>query len=281
MPNAVLDTLHEGVPTWLEPSLTDWLWDFIGRGRNPNMDFVNGFEMAARLKPALSRANGWASARSDLLERIEENHIFAFDVVDFALFSLKDRRPGDQIEIAHRIATALHAAGSVWAVAPRQDQDGQEEGFRLVRRELAEARSAVRRLSETPGRAGDFLAASWSSVAGRDPHFGDAYDKAVKAVEAAMHPVVVPQNAKATLGTMRANIRDKPEKWAFRPPVSYDLLMTMSGNLWTGHLRHGTDERFGTAEDARTDHTVEEAEAALHLAIALVGFFQGGCVSRA
>lgn len=175
----------------------------------------------------------------------------------------------------------LQAAGSVWAVAPRTSADGGFEGFRLERRELAEAKAAVQRISEAPGRAGGFLSASWNSVAGRNPHPSDAYDKAVKAVEAAMHPIISPQNTKATLGTMRANLRDKPEKWTFQLPVSHSLVMTMSESLWAGHLRHGTDERFGTEAGARTDHTLKEAESALHLAIALVGFFQGGAVCQA
>jgi hypothetical protein len=196
--------------------------------------------------------------------------------VDYALYTLRTHyHPWERQE---PLVALLERSGSVWAVADREDGEG---GWQLVRRELIGAKSAVEELRTGASRAGDFLAAAWNAVAGRDPQPSDGYDKAVKAVEAAAHSIITPNDADATLGKMLRAMRDKPEKWAFAEPIEADMVLSMGRQLWTGHMRHGTDARFGADGTARTDHTVAEARSALLLSIALVGFFQGGQITRA
>lgn len=267
----------------MAPPLQAWMWEYIeDRFGELQVDFVNGFEMAVRLDPPLDRSNQNVSAARDLFDRFRSDDTFAFDLVDYALYLA--HRPYYAQNMQGK-AAELHGvllnSGSVWEVSLRpKGEHGEHGGFCLTKRDLAEAKRSVERLREVPGRAGDFLAAAWNSLAGRNPQPSDAYDKAVKAVEAAMHPVVSPSDSKATLGKMRSVLRDKPSKWIFQSPVSPDLVVTMAGDLWEGHLRHGSDERFSD-EGGRTDHTMVEADGALHLAIALVGFFQRGLVTSA
>jgi len=44
----------------------------------------------------------------------------------------------------------------------------------------------------------------------------------------------------------------------------------MTSRIWTNHFRHGTQPRG--------DNTLEEADAAVHLAIPLVRYFVGGLI---
>ncbi len=142
----------------------------------------------------------------------------------------------------------------------------------MTRRDVAAAKAAISDIRSQHNRAGGFLADSWKAVATRNPQPSEAYDKAVKAIEAAAQPVVSPANAKTTLGTIIRDMRAKPSKWTFALG-DLDLIIDMANRVWTEHFRHGTQQR--------DDHTLEEADAALHLAIPLVRYFSGGLISRA
>jgi hypothetical protein len=117
--------------------------------------------------------------------------------------------------------------------------------------------------------------AAWNKIAGRQPDPSGAYREAVRAVEAAAKPVVLPDAARATLGTMIAAMRDKPEKWT-TSLGSVDDVRNMMQLLWTNQSdRHGTDD-----EDAPMNVTPEEADGAVHLALTLTRFFAAGQVRR-
>ena len=93
-------------------------------------------------------------------------------------------------------------------------------------------------------------------------------------MEAAAQPIVSPKNGKATLGTMIKDMENKPSKWTF--PLdegNVGVVISMSKSLWLNHFRHGTQPR--------DDHTLPEADAAVHLAIPLVRYFAGGIVTPA
>jgi hypothetical protein len=157
-------------------------------------------------------------------------------------------------------------SGSAWDVTPI---DSESSRFALTRRDLEAAKDAISEIRSEDERAGDFLADSWKAIATRDPHPSEGYDKAVKAIEAAAQPVVSPKNDSATLGTILRDMRAKPSKWSFALG-DLGLVIDMADRVWTTHFRHGTM--------LRDDHTLEEADAALHLAIPLVRFFAGGLV---
>ncbi|WP_320671053.1 hypothetical protein [Patulibacter defluvii] len=269
--NTKFDSLHEGIPPWMKTAAQRWIGPYLR-----DDGFIDSFEAAARLDFGRERSAG------HLHQWFETDESLALDLLDYALHARREPR---YARIHHptpeQLAWMLEHAGSVWQVAERRDDSGERVGFWLVRRDLEEAQRAVERLTEEPSKPGAFLTASWNALVRRDPDPSGSYDKAVKAVEAAMHPIISPKNGVATLGTMRVDIRNKPSKWTFTSPVSADLVLAMTEALWTGHMRHGTDQRFGTAEDARTDHTVQEADAALHLAITLVDFFVSGHVTPA
>lgn len=112
---------------------------------------------------------------------------------------------------------------------------------------------------------------AWHDVYGREPTAGDAYREAVRAVEAAVKPIVTPSDPLATLGKMIKAIRDKPTKWAWELGEPTEVA-NMMGRLWTSQLdRHGTDD-----ESHPLTVSLQQAEAAVHLAVTLVHWCQSG-----
>jgi len=95
------------------------------------------------------------------------------------------------------------------------------------------------------------------------------------AVEAAAKPVVTPNDSQATLGRMIGSIRATPNQWTFALGKPEDVAAT-AGLLWENHRRHGTDDR-----QAPMGMSQDEADAGVHLALALVRWFVGGAFARA
>jgi hypothetical protein len=74
---------------------------------------------------------------------------------------------------------------------------------------------------------------------------------------------------------MRNAMRDAPAKWAY-VLGDLDVVITMCDSIWTGQLdRHGTDD---AAVPLSVSH--EQADAAFHVALALVRLFSAGLVRR-
>ena len=269
-----LDSLHETVQPWMVTAITRWLDQFVwlqvtGTGsRVSNEAFLQEFEVAHRLREPLDRQRRF-SAGNDFEHRVSGGGTFGFDAVNFAL-SWMGRNVRD-VTITPRVVKLrdlLESAGAVWE--PTNLGTPTKPAYTLTRRDLAAAKDAIAEVESVADRPGRFLMAAWGKVATRDPDPNGAYDNAIKAVEAAAHSVVSPSNTKATLGTMIRDLNAKPEKWAFALG-DVQTVITMAEALWSNHFRHGTQQR--------DDHTLAEADAAVHLAIPLVRYFAGGLVT--
>ncbi|RSS57657.1 hypothetical protein EF909_16050 [Streptomyces sp. WAC01280] len=129
------------------------------------------------------------------------------------------------------------------------------------------------------GSAADHLATAWQAAYGRNPDPERSYSEAIKAVEAAAHAVIQPNNAKATLGTMLGEIRNARHKFstAIPVPAAGDPIAAaeaMMRALWEGQTsRHG-------GQNGTVPETLEAARAGVHLAAALVQWFVSGVVAR-
>jgi len=148
----------------------------------------------------------------------------------------------------------------------------------LVRRVADETAAVVAALS-AQGRAGDHLGLAWRAAFRRHPDPSTSYRESIRAVEVAAIPVVSPNNTKATLGTVIADIRNDPTKWVVdlhgsSATEQVEAVRGMLELLWKGQSdRHGTPD-----PNAPLSVSQEQAEAAIHLAIALVRWFGGGVV---
>lgn len=264
-----LDEPTEGLPPYLAGPLVDWLrarcWDgYRGRTR---VDELTALQLSFKLEQPLNRFNTSATV-DDLLERVAEDEEFGLDVIDYFLHYLRSFTDETEAydELAGEANEILRLGGSVWEVA-RGDDDGS---FQLSRRAVGPVREAIESVPSST-RAHQHLVAAWNRLSGRNPDASGAYREAVRAVEAAAKPIVLPSNDKATLGTMIAAIRDKPGKWNLRLGEVEDARRMMEA-IWTGQLdRHGTDD-----EAVPLNVSLDEADAAFAISLSLVRLFVGG-----
>ncbi|MEW2325754.1 hypothetical protein AB0926_32525 [Streptomyces griseoincarnatus] len=124
--------------------------------------------------------------------------------------------------------------------------------------------------------AGQHLRAAWAATYGRHPDPSKAYDEAIRAVEAASIPVVLPRGTRETLGKVHAHLRDASDKWELAIEGANDgsvaPLTEMIGLLWKGHVaRHAGSPAFRPQRQ-------DEAQMAIHLAATLVHWFRTGAV---
>ncbi len=162
---------------------------------------------------------------------------------------------------AENLAVLLEAGNSAYRV--RDDWVGLEDRVAPgVRQLVAET------VTTAAGSAGDHLANAWNEAYGRSQDPVKAYSEAIKAVEAAFAPLVSPQNAKQTLGTMIRDVKAKPAKWKFviadGNANGVEVILNLMQMLWDGQT-----SRHGGLNPTR-DETAEEARAAVHLAATLV-----------
>jgi hypothetical protein len=154
---------------------------------------------------------------------------------------------------------------------------------RLVYRVDETATAAANKAADdaTPD-ARDHLRTAWGEAYGMAPDPDAAYREAVRAVEAAVCPLVQPAAAaagKSTLGTVIGELgRNAPHKWEFVIPNSsgqpqdVSRLVGMLEMLWQGQVsRHA-----GGTQNRR--QTQAEAEAAVHLAATLVQWLSTGAL---
>jgi hypothetical protein len=195
---------------------------------------------------------------------------FALDVLDYTLYHLTPLGDGytHPAQRAAALSGLLLLGGSAWTVS--EVGEGDDGDYRLTRRAVGPVPDAIAALTPAT-RAHAHLVAAWNRSTGRNPDPSGAYREAVRAVEAAAKPIVLPDNDRATLGTMIAALRDKPEKWETTVGEVEDVWRQMEV-LWTHQLdRHGTDD-----ESVPLEVTQEQAEVAVHVALLLAHMFARG-----
>lgn len=220
------------------------------------------------MEPPLAWRDGAYSARSSLFERMFEDRVFALDVVDLLL-----RTCSRDYEITG-LQRHLAVGGSVWEIRPVP----QASGYQLVTRTLGPVTDQIAEIQSESERAGAHLASAWAALMGRNPEPSTAYREAIKAVEVVAKPVLTPNDTLATLGKMLRALDDAPHKWRTRlDHSSPEQVAAMMRLLWKGQTdRHGTDD-----EDAPLSVSLDEADAAVHLAVTLVRFFAAGHIAAA
>jgi hypothetical protein len=129
------------------------------------------------------------------------------------------------------------------------------------------------------GSAAMHLRAAWNAVHAVHPDPGRGYGEAIKAVEAAAHAAVQPNNPKATLGTMLGHLRGNHGRFS----------LVIAGKDGRGNigpligcmelLWEGQTSRHGSSVPTRLE-TPDEAAMAVDLAVMLVQWFVSGRVRR-
>lgn len=273
---ATYDALHDGVPPWMAESFWAWMRrQFVTPARRDHYGRLQQYE---KFKSALlldvervcrirvgytgdSPSDGMKYLRATLPKASTE-----LRVADY-LLSRNDCTATDTLD------KLLHESGSAWKVGTRSGRPGLDRRVPLGVQTNADSVMAA------SGAAGVKLAQAWERAFGVDPDPTGAYALAVRAVEDAAIPIVVPRQAGASLGHVIGQLAADND-WSLpltredENATTASIVLAHCRALWKGHHdRHGGSDGPGVV-------TQEEAEAAVSLAVPLVQWFASGMVAR-
>jgi hypothetical protein len=193
--------------------------------------------------------------------------------------SLSDVNTHSQVPGKQRasLQQLLDDARSVLRV--RADGRGLERRADVVAEEAFGAAVDSAEAASDAGSAAAHLRAAWGCVHALRPDPEKGYSEAIKAVEAAAHGVLEPNNPKATLGSMRGHLRANQEMFALvirGPDGRGDVgpRLECVSLLWEGQT-----SRHGSSRPTRPE-TLHEAMMAVHLGVMLVQWFTSGAVQK-
>jgi hypothetical protein len=260
------ESLYEGVPPHLRSGLVRWLKRLLDYQRT-DVDLREiddkAVRLAVRARLALPSAYDPVIELTSALQRGSVSQTELLDLVDAALADGVGQGDADFLE------RLLLDGGSAWRVASgRHALERRVDPIAVTSFETA-----------ATGNAATHLAAAWTAAYGRRPEPSRAYGEAIKAVESASIPIVIPgtRGAKATLGKVIIELNDHQQNWRLAvhshgAPAEIASLVGMLRLLWQGQ----TDRHGGSVPT--TPVTTEAAEAAVHLAVMLVQWFHSGTV---
>ncbi len=142
---------------------------------------------------------------------------------------------------------------------------------RLPRELVEEFEGAIAKDDEISG----YLRKAWSAAWRRDnPSAKEAYDAAVKALEAILAPIVIPNESKPTLGKIIGELGAKHNngKWTtrFRQDETVQTLKALLDELWKSDSRHA----------GMPPNSLEQAQDAVTIAVAVVALVRRGFLTR-
>jgi hypothetical protein len=256
------------------------LWDWLKLNVDP--DVLGRITTRARADATVLKTRAKTRKRSGYVTNVEVLYELVggqpaglLDLADLVL-AVEPRFP----HTIGQLEAVLANANSVWRVS--------DDASCLVRRVPAPVAHTVTAAVAVGGpNSGTHLDAAWSAAFARRPDTTRAYSEAIKAVEAAAIPVVVPhaagkekdQISKATLSWVTRVLREQATDWSVAiPPGTHqrgiDTIITMLELLWEGQKdRHGgVSNTPPPTEDA--------ARSAVQLGVLLVQWFADGTIRR-
>lgn len=161
----------------------------------------------------------------------------------------------------------------------RADGRGLERRAGLAAEAAFEAAVGSAEAAVDAGSAAAHLREAWRCVYALHPDPVKGYGEAIKAVEAAAHAVLEPNQRLSTLGKMRGHLRANLNQFSLvikGPDGRGDAgpLLGCISLLWDGQT-----SRHGSSSPTRPE-TLEEAVMAVHLAVMLVQWFTSGAARR-
>ncbi len=201
-------TPEEELPDWVMSSVLRFMEPFFA-GRGPaSYGFGPGYgytqqaprnfvmEIERTCQIPVPWQNGPNGAANGVWQQMYQDRALAIRVLDYALGEVMLGYEGQDIEPAVReLNRAFQQAGANYVVV---QPDPKRVRYRLERRTIPAAAAAARAQTSLPGNASNHLSNAWSAAFGREPSPSTAYSEAVKAVEAAAIPVVLPNDPLAT-----------------------------------------------------------------------------------
>lgn len=245
-------------------SLVDWFNEAVSNGVlgwHDDLLKILGLKLRVDLSPGSS---GYAM-REQLIHHCQQSEDFFLDLVDCTLGSMD---ASQQWECSGELNSILETGASVWQV--NAERTGLE---RRVSRELC---VTVQDATSANDEAGNQLREAWSNAFGRNGDPSDAWDHAIKAVEALLCPVVTPQMDKPTLGHVLGELRaNGGNSWRGSLPgrdKNYPIgpIVSSLEMLWPNPDRHGSKLQAPTEAEARSVVAVAAALIQAHRETPLV-----------
>lgn len=175
----------------------------------------------------------------------------------------------------------LSRGGSAWRV------DVDPAG--LFERVTDDERKTFAEATSGQDAATEHLNAAWAAAWRLEPDGQTAFDEAVKAVEAALKPVVTPKDRVTHLGRILGEITASQGRYTSRLERTVEgskrqaltpfdnegvqMIHGLAGSLWRSHRRHGQPGK-------RDPHDIEEGRDAVTLAVALIAIQRRGFLRR-
>ncbi len=171
------------------------------------------------------------------------------------------------LDVIESLDQMLSDAGSAWTA----DQEARTLRRRMPPEEEESLQIAIGPDDATSTHLREAWTAAWRR---EDPSALEAFDRAVKAIESILTPIVTPTDPTPTVGKIIAALRDKPEKWdtRFRGVPTVEALTAMLDEVWKTQVRHGKSEYL--------ENTLEEAQDAVSIAVAVVSLCRRGFLRR-
>ena len=213
-------------------------------------------DVALAVNTAVNTRNYQTQPMRQLLNEVERDDDLMLDVLD-AVLHLGNLHTSTVAELR----TILRQAFSIWTVA--------DTGIALERRVSDQLHDAYRDVTSGQDETSKNLQEAWTQLYGLTPDPSDAWDHAIKALETVLVPLVAPNNKRATLGTVIAELQKEPDGVQFGLGTTADLARTLRF-AWPNPDRHGGNEN-------RTP-LAREAAAVVHLAIAVVEWRRQGVI---
>lgn len=264
------ETLHDGVPDWLDEPLHDWL----------ESTFKNEGAGAEGLASRVLMRLRWVkdNSRQSYVQRLDiSSGMDLLNVVDAVLqlhpgWTQPDPYGYFQSRIFN-LDEILTDSASLYRV--------DRQARHLIRRVDTTVQAAVdTAITIAAPTTADYLRTAWVAAYGLHPDPDKAYDHAILAIEGLTCPLVSPQNSKATLGTVIRDLRNQVTQWELSigntttgRPAGIGALIEMLDLLWEGQSRHA-----GNSNSRQQTQT--EAEAAVHMAATLTQWFTAGVLRR-
>ncbi len=276
---------HEGVPPHLEPPLREWARGYLGAELERRV--------ALQLEVALTPRTRLPSQVGPPQRLAEHPEVDLLDVADVAL--QLDHELADELDrleqerttgitssgTSRRRLVAVAALGKLLDDAHSAYQlDRGARPVRLTRRVDPTVQAATDEATRTADpTARHLLGQAWTAAYSRTPDPTASYRDAIRAVETVARPLVLPDEPAATLGKVNAHLRQAHHKWELvlldrDDDGSVEPLVRMLERLWEGQVsRHGGGPRS-------RDQTLDEARAAVQLAVLCVQWLSAGVLHR-
>lgn len=221
--------LVDGIPSYARPLFNSWtiqaLYDLNGDY------FANIQQVITTL-----RIETQATTPEQLVVRLTDDNYL--DLLDLLVRTAPAR--------SHELEAILRLAGSVWRV------DREDRALRsFVPLESVAAYELALKKQPT---AAEHLSGAWEHAFGRNPDAGDAWSDAIKAIEAVLSPIVIPDAKLAKLSDIQSAVRSAPPGKFIIRAAGRDAQASLVGMLDAITYepgRHGSDTSVPDLATAR------------------------------